>query len=305
MIDLNIIVPQYHSSYCRDNCKYCGFKKDNLIIPRDRLSDEDFKAELELLISWGYRTIEFVYASDTYFSPDRIAERIEYAKNISEQRNLDLRIGLNAEPFDYKGYKTLKDSGLDFFVIWMETYNRERYNFWHDEKMPKFDFENRYNSYEVAIEAGLINYGMGILFGLNDWKEDVQALVNHGNILKQKYDIPPYIIGVPRIKRANSVHIEKDMKFVSDKEFLQAISTYKREFPETMIFFNTREEFELNIKACSENDLFTVDCGTYPRAFLKPDVLQNDTEQFHTYQYDRNESVIKLKEVGFNPRFVW
>lgn len=305
MKNINIIVPQYQSSYCVDDCSYCGFKKSNRIIDRTRLSDEDFKKEIEILVDLGYRTIEFVYASDKYFNASRIAKRVEYVKNYGKKKQIDIRVGLNSEPLDFKGYKILYDAGLDFFVIWMETYNKDKYIYWHGKKTPKANFERRYNSYEIAIEAGLKNYGMGILFGLSKWQEDVNALIKHGRKLTQKYNVSPYIIGVPRIKRANCVIIDNKFEQVTDENLKIAIEKYNEAFPEAMIFFNTRENFEFNVETCKENDLFTIDCGTYPGAYLNPSILKNDTEQFHTFQYNRGEVIKQLRNNGFKIQYEW
>ena len=305
MKNVNIIVPQYHSSYCLDDCSYCGFKKSNKSIPRRRLSEDDFKKEIQLLLNWGYKTIEFVYSSDRFFKPAVIAKRIEYVKELGAKKNMKLRIGLNTEPLDYEDYKILKSSGLDFFVMWMETYSKEKFKYWHGTKTPKSNYTYRYEAYERAIEAGIDNYGMGVLFGLNYWKDEIVALINHANYLSQKYNHKPYIIGVPRIKQAHSVILNGQLKPVLDNEFIEACNMYKQAFPETMLFFNTRESFELNLKCCSNNDLFTIDCGTYPGAFLDPNLTKNGIEQFHTNYYERVCIINKLEQNKINQNFDW
>ncbi|MBZ0109121.1 MAG: radical SAM protein [Candidatus Scalindua rubra] len=305
MKNVNIIVPQYHSSYCIDDCAYCGFKNSNKNIPRHRLSDDDFKKEIQILLSWGYRAIEFVYSSDRYFGTDVIAKRIEYVKELGLKSKIEIRIGLNTEPLDFDDYKTLKSSGLDFVVLWMETYSRDLFKYWHGTITPKSNYTYRYEAYGRAIEAGINNYGMGVLFGLNYWKDEVVALINHADYLYQKYNYKPYIIGIPRIKQAHSVILNGQLKPMSDSEFSEACNMYKKSFPETMLFFNTRESFELNVKCCSNNDLITIDCGTYPRAFLEPNLVKNVNEQFQTHYYEREDTIKKLKQNNIIPNFDW
>ncbi len=305
MKNVNIIVPQYHSSFCVDNCSYCGFRKSNKIIPRNRLSDDDYKKELDLLIKWGYKTIEFVFASDRYFGPDKIAKRIEYAKELSEKRNINLRIGLNSEPFDFKGYKILKSAGLDFFVLWMETYSKKQFELWHGLKTPKSNYEYRIEAFDRAIEAGLSNYGMGVLFGLADWKKDVSTLIEHGKKLLEKYKISPYIIGVPRLRPAHSVIFNGRVLKLTDEEFTAATKMYKVAFPKTMLFLNTRESLDLNLKICNNNDLFTIDCGTYPGAFLNHKSIVNGIEQFSTHIYNRDIVLKKFESNKISSNFDW
>ncbi len=303
--NLNIIIPQYHSNYCVNDCKYCGFKKSNKLIPRKRLSFDEFKYEFNKIIEWGYRTIEFVFSSDPFFNAIEIAKRINYAKESGQKRKIKIRIGINTEPFEYKDYKLLYSAGLDFFVLWMETYSKDKYSFWHGVKTPKSDYNFRLSAYNEAIEAGIKNYGLGVLFGLNDWKYDVDALIQHGKKLEKQYGFPPYIIGLPRFKKAHSVSLNGLLNTVSDDEFKLICKTYKQSFPTSMLFFNTRENLKLNIDCCNENDLFTIDCGTFPGAFIDYNVIKKGYEQFHTYYYDRKKILKKLEENDKNPIFEW
>jgi hypothetical protein len=147
---------------------------------------------------------------------------------------------------------------------------------------------------------------MGILFGLNSWKEDVEALIRHGKLLEKEYGVPPYIIGLPRFRKAQlTEEVHRFIVPVSDEEYKCACRMYKEEFPQAMLFINTREELELNLDICSANDLFTIDCGTYPGAYLSPSVFRQEIEQFHTYQYDREAALQKIIEKGFTPLFGW
>lgn len=304
MKNLNIIVPQYHSSYCVNNCKYCGFRRSNLSINRISLNDEEFKNEMKVLLNWGYRVIEFVYSSDINFSIENVARRIEYTKEYGLKSNLKIKIGLNAEPLNFKEYKTLHYAGLDFFVLWMETYSRDKYQFWHGNDTPKSNFNYRYESYERAIEAGIKKYGMGVLLGLYKWTEDVNELLLHAKKLEMKYKLTPYIIGLPRVKKAQFI-TNKNFIFVSDLDFIQITKIYKKNFPKSMLFFNTREKPDLNIKCSFNNDIFTIDCRTYPAAYLNPQKMEKGFEQFHTYFYDKKDIYVKFKKSNINPVFEW
>jgi len=305
MKKLNIIVPQYHTNFCINNCLYCGFKSSNNLIPRKRLSFEEFKTELGKLILWGYRTIEFVFSSDPYLDIVEIARRIEYAKKISLVNSFDIRIGLNADPLSFLEYKLLKNAGLDFFVLWMETYSSEKFSFWHGNNNPKSDFNYRLNSYNRAIEAGLNKYGMGVMLGLNDWKYDVEHLIQHGRELIKQYGIDPFIIGLPRYKKAHSVTLNGEINKISDQDFRKICKLYKEAFPNSMLFFNTRENLNLNLECCHSGDLFTIDCGTFPGAFLNPEYIENGNEQFHTHVYDRVTTITVLRDKNIIPLYEW
>ncbi len=295
--DLKIIVPHYQSSFCADDCGYCGFRRSNAQMFRTRLSDEDFVKELNLLIDWGYRVIELVYSTDPSATPEVIAKRVDLTFKVGKQRGVELKVGLNANVFSAEGYRTLQNAGVDFFVVWMETYSEDIYKKWHRKGTPKYSFENRLNSYERAIEGGLKKFGMAVLYGLNDWKQDFVSLMNHALYLSENYGISPYIFGAPRIKHTMKVDLKKFPYAVTDDEMTYILHLYRILFPETMIFFNTREEYEFNAKnIIVGGDLFTIDCATFPGAYLKESLLEKDIRQFKTFLYSRNTISDELKQ---------
>jgi len=187
----------------------------------------------------------------------------------------------------------------------METYSKEQFEFWHGLKSPKSNYEYRVEAFDRAIEAGLSNYGMGVLFGLSDWKEDVDALIEHGRKLIGKYNISPYIIGVPRLRPAHSVIFNGRIVKLTDKEYTAATKMYKTAFPETMLFLNTRESFDLNLKICNNNDLFTIDCGTYPGTFINDEPIKDGIEQFSTNIYCKDSVLSELTANKIISKFEW
>jgi 2-iminoacetate synthase len=302
---LSLIIPQYHSSKCIDNCKYCGFRKSNPNMLRVTLSDSDFEKEINLLIDWGYRCIEFVYATDPDFTAQRIGERVQVAKRIGKDREVDLIIGLNANSFTVEEYKILNQHGLDFMVLWIETYT-EKYHDWHPKDTPKADFIHRIDTFDRVIQGGINKFGFGVLFGLGNWVHDVLMLIAHGLYLRKQYGIDPYIMGIPRLKQAMGLKIERSPWIIDDNDFEFVCYLFKLVFPNTKLFINTRENFEENYKLISGGgDLFTIDCGTFPGAYLNPKLVVEGFEQFHTQYYNRDTALTALKDKGFKPEFSW
>jgi len=158
----------------------------------------------------------------------------------------------------------------------------------------------------VSFSSGVLS-GEGVLFGLNNWSEDVEALIQHGKSLEKQYGISPYIIGLPRFKDAHSIdeEVREHITLVSDDEYKLACKMYKNNFPKTMLFINTREKLELNLDVCSENDLFTINCGTYPGAYINPEIIEQGNEQFHTHQYNREIVLQEIRKKRFTPLFDW
>jgi len=301
---LYAIIPQYHTSHCVNDCAYCGFRKSNPHVLRAELNDEDFERELNLILNWGYTRIEFVYASDENFPVKRIAERVSKAKNIGESFGRELEIGINAPPLSLEDYKILNDAGLDFVLLWMETYSEASYKKWHPGNTPKSDFNYRIDTFDRSIQAGIKKYAFAVLFGLSDWGEDVLNLIAHGLYIRKNYGVEPYIIGNPRLKYAMGLNVENSKLIIDDENYIFVNYLYKLIFPETKLFINTRETMEMNLELIKGGgDFFTIDCGTFPGVYLNSELVKNGQEQFHTSYYNREKTIALLQKEGYKVIF--
>jgi 2-iminoacetate synthase len=300
---LKAIIPQYHTSKCADDCSYCGFRKSNHDVLRTELNDEDFERELNLILEWGYTRIEFVYSTDVNFPAKRIAERVVKAKNIGRSFGKELEIGINAPSLSLDDYKILNDAGLDFVLLWMETYS-DNYKKWHPNNTPKSNFNYRIDTFDRSIQAGIKKYAFAVLFGLSNWVEDVISLIAHGLYLRETYGVEPYIIGNPRLKYAMGLSVENSKYIIDDENYIFVNYLFKLIFPETKLFINTREKLDMNLELIKGGgDFFTIDCGTFPGAYLNYELVKNGQEQFHTSYYNREMTLKLLQEKGYKVVF--
>jgi 2-iminoacetate synthase len=300
---LQAIIPQYHTSKCSDDCAYCSFRKSNPHVLRAELNDDDFERELKIILDWGYSVIEFVYATDANFPAKRIAERITKAKQMGKAIGKELEIGINAPSLSLDDYKILNDAGVDFVLLWMETYS-DSYKKWHPNNTLKSDFNYRINTFDRSIQAGIKKYAFAVLFGLSDWVEDVLNLIAHGLYLRKTYGVEPYIIGNPRLKRAMGLSVENSKFIIDDENYIFVNYLFKLIFPETKLFINTREEIDINLELIKGGgDFFTIDCGTFPCAYLNPELVKDGHEQFHTSYYNRERTIALLQEKGYKVNF--
>ena len=301
---LNLIVPHYHSSRCADNCSYCGFRRENKDIERIHLDENNFVQEFELLLDWGYRAFEFVYATDPHYTPKIIAERIDVAKKIAKQRGVTVQIGVDSQAFDEAGYRVLTEKGMDFLVLWMETY-LEIYHDVHPRTTKKANYNFRVNVPERALRGGCSRYSLGVLLGLGDWMEDASMLLAHGIYLREKYGHSPYIIGIPKLTNAMGAQsINKNL--ISDETLMLISWVYKAIFPETKLFVNSRQTLDVNCNIVDGGgDLFTIDFATFPGDYLKGLSNSPEHQQFETLPYGRQETIDILIERGFSPKFEW
>lgn len=269
---VEFVIPVYLTSFCRNECLYCGYRQSNALAERVRLTPEQFDRELELILSWGYRQIELVLSEDPEFGPAMVVRYVELARRKVEQRGGGV-VGLCSPVYDRQDYVRLRNAGLEWVVEWQETYHQPHFDRWHPAGSPKRDLEYRLDLWDRAIAAGIRKVALGALLGLYDWRFDALATVEHGNYLRRAYGVEPHAIGIPRLKPARGVLAsQKPSSFtVSDGDYRLLLSLYHLAFPRSRLFFNTRENYEMNISMVAAGDLFTVDCDTFPGGYLRHD----------------------------------
>jgi len=299
---VEFVIPEYLTSFCQNDCLYCGYRKTNALAERVRLSPEVYEKELDLILSWGHRQIELVLADDPEFGPEELEPYV--ARTVRKLGDIGGGVvALNAPPYEEEDYHQLWQAGLGWVALWQETYDRPHFDRWHFEGSPKREYDFRLDVWDRAFAAGLTRVGVGILFGLYDWRFDVLALIEHGNYLRKTYGIEPHVVGIPRLKPARGVLAsQKPSRFtVSDEDFQLAVGVYHLAFPRARLFFNTREEYEFNLSMVTRGDLFTVDCETLPGAYLHG----RHPGQFHTHPYPpRREVVAEFARRGYGCRYL-
>lgn len=300
--EVRAIVPLYVTSICRERCLYCNYRAANtgLKIDRIRLTDDQLRSEAEHLIRRGYRTIELVYASDPRMQADVICRHVELVQGLLERAGGGM-VGVNAEPFSEQQYRSLRDAGTTFSIVWMETYDRDRYRELHPGTTPKTNFEGRLDSYERALAAG-IEVGMGVLSGLSDWRRDWSMLMQHEAYLRDQYGRGASILGIPRLKPAVGAEVQSTPFIPTEQEFLVALALHNVFAPDVTPFISTREEWELSRRMTAGGGcLFTFDCSTIPGGYS----LGASGNQFPSQSYDPVAYSALLGEMGLTTRFEW
>ena len=186
----------------------------------------------------------------------------------------------------------MRNAGLEWVVEWQETYHQPHFDRWHVAGSPKRDIEYRLDLWDRVIAAGIKKVALGALLGLYDWRFDALATIEHGNYLRRTYGLEPHAIGIPRLKPARGVLAsQKASRFtVSDDDYRLVLSAYHLAFPRSRLFFNTRENYEMNISMVGAGDLFTVDCDTFPGGYLR----LNTPGQFSTYGFPTRREVARV-----------
>jgi len=288
---VEFVIPIYLTSFCQNECLYCGYRQSNALTERKRLSLDEFGRELDLILSWGHRQIELVLSEDPEFGPDVVARFVELTRQRLDRLGGGV-VGLCSPVYECEDYVRLRNAGLEWVVEWQETYHQPHFDRWHVAGSPKRDIEYRLDLWDRVIAAGIRKVALGALLGLYDWRFDALATIEHGDYLRRAYGLEPQAIGIPRLKPARGVLAsQKASRFtVSDDDYRLILSVYHLAFPRSRLFFNTRENYEMNISMVAAGDLFTVDCDTFPGGYLRHDT----PGQFSTYGFPTRREVAKV-----------
>ncbi len=298
------VVPIYVSSICSEQCVYCNYRAGNkgVGVERKRLSDEELAREATFLIEEkGFRTLELVYASDPLMQADTIARHIGLLRKLLDERGGGI-VGLSCESFEEHEYKTFVDAGLAFSVLWMETYDAERYKQLHPGRTRKAEFNYRLDAYDRMLSAGLDCVGIGVLSGLSDWRRDWAMLMQHEEYLFRTYGRATSILGVPRLKHAPGALMHESDFIPTGRQFVGAVALHNLFSPTTAAFVSTREDWATCVELAQGGGcLFTLNCSTIPGGYS----LHTNGGQFANFSFDAPAFVPKLKAMGFDSVQRW
>jgi 2-iminoacetate synthase len=300
-----LFAPLYIGNKCSNNCSYCGFKASNTKALRKTLSDEEIIAEIEALEDNGQKRLILVYGEHQEYSAEYIAHTVRLAYSIKKGHGEIRRVNINAAPLDVEGFRIVKDAGIGTYQVFQETYHPETYKKYHLSGK-KADYNWRLTAFDRAQEAGIDDCGIGVLFGLYDWKYEVLALVRHTNHLEAVYNVGPHTISFPRIKPASDMLV--DHKYiVNDEEFVRLIAILRLAVPYTGLILTARENAEVRKEVMSfgvsQIDGGTkLEIGSYSQT--KNEQQDLNREQFSISDTrSLNEIIGELLEDGYVPSF--
>jgi 2-iminoacetate synthase len=232
---MRLFAPLYLSNECINNCRYCGFSRDNPIL-RVTLSPEEIQCEAQYLVDNGFRNILLVSGEHPKFVPIPYLERV-----VTRLVPLVPSVSLEVAPMESEEYRPLVALGTEGLVVYQETYEREIYSELHTSG-PKRDFDWRLECPERAYAAGFRRIGIGALFGLREWRSETIALAEHLEYLLRKCWRAQLSVSLPRLRpAAGGFHPRFTL---SDRELLQALCAFRISFPQVGIVLSTRESAE-------------------------------------------------------------
>lgn len=254
-----LFAPLYIGNKCKNNCQYCGFRTSNTAQIRKTLTDEELIQEIKALEDNGQKRLILVYGEHADYSPEYIAHTAKLAYSVKSKNGEIRRVNINAAALDIEGFKTVHQAKIGTYQIFQETYHQPSYAKYHPSG-PKKDYEWRLTAMDRAQQAGIDDNGIGVLFGLYDWKFEVMALVRHTNHLEACFNVGPHTISFPRIKSYSGLNIS-DEYFVKDEEMSRLIPILRLAVPYTGLILTAREPAKLRDELI-EYGISQIDGGT-------------------------------------------
>jgi 2-iminoacetate synthase len=268
--------PLYLSNFCVNNCAYCGLKNANRYVARKRLSIKEVEAQTrELAGTIGHKRLIVVYGEHPDSDIDYITQSIRtiYGVEVKTRRGTGAirRVNVNAPPFAIRDLRRLREAGLGTYQVFQETYHHDTYKRLHPRGDIKADYAWRLYVMHRAQEAGIDDVGIGVLFGLYDWRFEVLGLLSHAIELENRFGIGPHTISFPRLEPASASRISTNSRHaVNDNDFKKLVTVIRLAVPYTGMIITAREsarmrEQTLNLGYTQTDASSRIDVGGYSK----------------------------------------
>jgi 2-iminoacetate synthase len=236
---LVLFAPLYISDYCVNNCRYCGYRRANQNARR-RLTMDEVAAEARAIAAMGHRRIALEAGEDPVNCPiDYVTDAMRAIYKACDGHDAIRRINVNIAATTVEDYHKLKEAGIGTYVLFQETYHRPTYAAMHDG--PKADYDWHTTAMDRALAAGLDDLGIGVLFGLYDWRFEVMAMLLHARHL-DAVGVGPHTISFPRLRPARGMTLSEYPHLVNDEDFKHIVACMRLAVPYTGMILSTREE---------------------------------------------------------------
>ncbi len=299
-----IFAPLYLSNYCVNGCVYCPYHLKNKHIPRRKLTQEEVAAEVIALQDMGHKRLAIESGEDPVNNPiEYILECIKTIYSIKHKNGAIRRVNVNIAATTVENYRKLKEAGIGTYILFQETYHKESYLALHPTG-PKHDYDYHTEAMDRAMEGGIDDVGLGVLFGLELYKYEFAGLIMHAEHLEAVHGVGPHTISVPRIKHADDIDPSAFDNSISDEIFEKITACIRLAVPYTGMIISTRETedvrsklLRLGISQVSGGSRTSV--GGYTE-----EERPHDTEQFDVSDQRTLDEVVRwLIQSGHIPSF--
>ena len=299
-----MFAPLYLSNYCVNGCVYCPYHYQNKHICRKKLTQEEVRNEVIALQDMGHKRLAIEAGEDPVNNPiEYILECIDTIYSIKHKNGAIRRVNVNIAATTVENYRKLKDAGIGTYILFQETYHKESYEKLHPTG-PKHNYAYHTEAMDRAMEGGIDDVGLGVLFGLELYKYEFVGLMMHAEHLEAVHGVGPHTISVPRIKKADDIDPTAFDNSISDEMFEKIIACIRIAVPYTGMIISTRESEEvrgkvLNMGISQISGASRTSVGGYTE-----EERPHDSEQFDVSDQRTLDEVVRwLMETGHIPSF--
>ena len=300
-----LFAPLYLSNYCVNGCLYCPYHLKNKRIARKKLTQDEIRQEVGALQDMGHKRLAIESGEDPVMNPiEYILESIDTIYACRHKNGAIRRVNVNIAATTVENYKKLHEAGIGTYILFQETYHKESYERLHPTG-PKHDYAWHTEAMDRAMEGGIDDVGVGVLFGLERYRYEFAALLMHAEHLEACFGVGPHTISVPRIRRADDVDPDDFEGGIDDATFAQIVACLRVSVPYTGMIVSTRESRE-----CRERVLplgvsqISGGSRTSVGGYCEPESEDENSEQFEVSdRRSLDEVILWLMELGYIPSF--
>lgn len=298
-----MFAPLYLSNYCVNGCVYCPYHAKNKTIARRKLTQQEIEREVVALQDMGHKRLALEAGEDPRHNPiEYILESIRTIYGIHHKNGAIRRVNVNIAATTVENYRRLRDAGIGTYILFQETYHKEHYEELHPAG-PKSNYAYHTEAMDRAMEAGIDDVGIGVLFGLNLYRYDFVGLLMHAEHLEAKFGVGPHTISVPRICPADDISTEDFPDAVSDEMFERLVAVIRISVPYTGMIISTRES-EAVRRRVLELGVSQISGGSRTSVGGYADGQPEHTEQFDVNDHRSLDEIVGwLLDLGHIPSF--
>lgn len=243
-----MFAPLYLSNYCVNGCLYCPYHQKNKTIPRKKLTQSEIEQEVIALQDMGHKRLAIEAGEDPVNNPiEYILESIKTIYSVKHKNGAIRRVNVNIAATTVENYRKLKEAGIGTYILFQETYHKESYEILHPTG-PKHNYAYHTEAMDRAMQGGIDDVGIGVLFGLDKYRYEFAGLLMHAEHLEAVHGVGPHTISVPRVKRADDIDPNDFDNSLSDEMFCKIAACIRIAVPYTGMIVSTRETEEVREK---------------------------------------------------------
>lgn len=302
-----LFAPLYLSNYCVNGCVYCPYHAKNKHIPRKKMTQDEIREEVIALQDMGHKRLAIETGEDPVNNPiEYVLESLKTIYSVHHKNGAIRRANVNIAATTVENYKKLKEAGIGTYILFQETYNKESYETLHPTG-PKHNYAYHTEAMDRAMEGGIDDVGLGVLFGLELYRYEFSALLMHAEHLEAAFGVGPHTISVPRIRRADDIDPSTFDNGIDDDTFAKIVACIRIAVPYTGMIISTRESkkcrervLELGVSQISGGSKTSVGGYAHP----EQESEEEETAQFEVEDRRSLDQIVKwLMELGYVPSF--